>query len=132
MARSLGKLKWHDPCHALTAFLTVIVMPLTYSIGKLLFSVIILASHHDLAYGLIAGICCYIILEGTFLLLSFAGIERPSFDEEHQEVAAKQLGGSSDSDGAEPVDEADMPAEETDAGKDVDPWVVLDYDCEVD
>ena len=35
MSRSLGKLKWHDPAHAVTAFLTVMVMPLTYSIGTL-------------------------------------------------------------------------------------------------
>ena len=63
MAQSLGKVKWYDITHASTAFLTVIMMPLTYSI----------------AYGLLAGIMCYIILHGTFTLLEFVGIEKPKF-----------------------------------------------------
>ena len=48
----------------MTAFLTVILMPLTYSI----------------AYGLIAGIGCYIIMMGTFRLLELVGIQAPVFD----------------------------------------------------
>lgn len=63
MARSLAKVQWHDPAHAATAFLTVIIMPLTYSI----------------AYGLLAGIACWIFLQSVFKILSFFGIERPSF-----------------------------------------------------
>lgn len=63
MSRSLGDIKWHIPSHALTAFLTVVMMPLTYSI----------------AYGLIAGIMVYSIMEGVFLLLSFVGIDKPVF-----------------------------------------------------
>ena len=39
MCRSLVKIKWYDPSHAVTAFITIMIMPLTYSIG----------------YGLIAG-----------------------------------------------------------------------------
>jgi AGZA family xanthine/uracil permease-like MFS transporter len=63
MCRSLGSVKWWDITHAITAFLTVIVMPLTYSI----------------AYGLIAGIGAYMFMHGTFWLLSFVGIEKPVF-----------------------------------------------------
>lgn len=63
MASSLGKIKWYDVTHAATAFLTLMVMPLTYSI----------------AYGLIAGIMCYTILHGTFYLLALVGIEKPVF-----------------------------------------------------
>lgn len=50
--------------------LTVIIMPLTYSI----------------AYGLLAGIACWIFLQSLFKLLSLIGIERPSFEEEDMEV----------------------------------------------
>jgi AGZA family xanthine/uracil permease-like MFS transporter len=66
MARSLKYVKWHDITHAATAFITVIIMPLTYSI----------------AYGLIAGICVWIVLQFTFRALEFLGVERPHFDEE--------------------------------------------------
>jgi len=64
MCRSLGEIKWYDPRDSLTAFLTVILMPLTYSI----------------AYGLIAGICCYAIMSAAYCLLEFVGIERPIFE----------------------------------------------------
>ena len=66
MCSSLKDIKWHNPTHAITAFLTVIAMPLTYSI----------------AYGLIAGIGTYVVAEGVFLLLSFVGIPRPEYDDE--------------------------------------------------
>lgn len=68
MARSLRDVKWDDVTHAATAFVTVIVMPLTYSI----------------AYGLIAGISMWIILETTFWILGFAGIKRPNT---HEDIA---------------------------------------------
>lgn len=61
MARSLGQVKWDNVSHALAAFLTVMVMPLTYSI----------------AYGLIAGMGSYYVVEGAFLLLTFVGIKKP-------------------------------------------------------
>lgn len=61
MGRSLAKLQWDRVSHAVSGFLTLIIMPLTYSI----------------AYGLIAGIGAYIVMEGTFWLLSFAGVPRP-------------------------------------------------------
>ena len=66
MARSLKDVKWYDITHAATAFITVIIMPLTYSI----------------AYGLIAGICIWIILQVTFWLLGLVGIEKPEFTED--------------------------------------------------
>lgn len=63
MCRSLADVKWYDPCHAVSAFVTVMIMPLTYSIG----------------YGLIAGIATYAVLEGTFLILALVGLKRPEF-----------------------------------------------------
>jgi hypothetical protein len=45
-------------------------MPLTYSI----------------AYGLIAGIVSYAIMEGTFLLLSYVGIPKPVWEEEESNL----------------------------------------------
>lgn len=72
MARSLKDIKWDDPAHAATAFLTVIIMPLTYSI----------------AYGLLAGIACWIVLQSLFKLFAFIGIERPSFVEDENDESA--------------------------------------------
>jgi len=69
MARSLVKVDWEKPSHALSAFLTVMIMPLTYSI----------------AYGLIAGIGVFYIIEGVYFLLSFVGIKNPSAVEEEEE-----------------------------------------------
>jgi len=66
MARGLVKVQWDKPSHALPAFLTVMIMPLTYSI----------------AYGLIAGIMIFYIMEGTYFILSKFGIKNPSCDEE--------------------------------------------------
>lgn len=45
------------------------LMPLTYSI----------------AYGLIGGIMVFVLMEGTFKLLSFAGIAIPGAEEEAEE-----------------------------------------------
>ena len=45
-------------------------MPLTYSI----------------AYGLIAGICVWLICQSVFWILGFLGVERPSFDDEEDKV----------------------------------------------
>jgi adenine/guanine/hypoxanthine permease len=66
MARSLKDIKWYDVSHAATAFVTVIVMPLTYSI----------------AYGLIAGIFMWILLQSTFWILGLLGVTRPEFTED--------------------------------------------------
>ena len=100
MARSLKHIKWHDPAHAATAFLTVIIMPLTYSI----------------AYGLLAGIACWIFLQSLFKLLSLVGIERPVFvDAEAEETGVsasdkKDKEASSD-EGVDPGDEKEVDAE---------------------
>lgn len=75
MARSLKEIQWNDPAHAATAFLTVIIMPLTYSI----------------AYGLLAGIACWIFLQCLFKLLALVGIERPSFAEDEDDENAKDV-----------------------------------------
>jgi len=72
MARSLTKVKWRDPAHAATAFMTVLLMPLTYSI----------------AYGLLGGLMTWIILQLVFFPLKLVGIERPSFDDEVEAAAA--------------------------------------------
>lgn len=63
MSKSLREVQWHNPTHALSAFLTVLIMPLTYSI----------------AYGLIAGICTFFLMEGTFFILSKFGIAPPEY-----------------------------------------------------
>ena len=75
MARSLNKLNFNRVSHAVSGFLTVMVMPLTYSV----------------AYGLIAGISAYVIMESVFWVLSFAGLEIP--DDEVR--ANKQIIGKS-------------------------------------
>jgi adenine/guanine/hypoxanthine permease len=64
MSRSLMDIKWYNITHAATSFLTLTVMPLTYSI----------------AYGLIAGIGCYAIMTGTFKLLALVGIAEPVYE----------------------------------------------------
>ena len=127
MSRSLGKLKWHDPAHAVTAFLTVIVMPLTYSIGKRhkcrVDKLIGSLTCFFAAYGLIAGICCWIILQGTFFLFSLVGIERPDFgDGSEAETApatddAKKIDESSDSDPDQVMDQTEQVADETEQGQ---------------
>jgi len=74
MARSLADIKWSNPCHAFSAFVTVIIMPLTYSI----------------AYGLIAGIVSWIVMKGTFMILKLLfGIADPT--EEVVEADLKEI-----------------------------------------
>ena len=88
MARSLTKLNFNRVSHAVSGFLTVIVMPLTYSI----------------AYGLIAGIGTYIVMEGVFWILSFVGLERPVDEEE----ASKLVIGKSFRQLTEPKDKTEV------------------------
>merc|ERR1712232_1031089 len=76
MSRSLLKVKWHIHSHAISAFLTVMIMPLTYSI----------------AYGLVGGIMSYAIMEGVFFILSKVGISPPSYEEEAEEKPAEEEG----------------------------------------
>ena len=67
MCRSLTQVNWDNPAHAVTAFVTLMVMPLTYSI----------------AYGLIAGIGTWAVVKGVAFILNFAfGIPDPTLLEE--------------------------------------------------
>lgn len=75
MARSLTKVKWENPAHAITAFVTVMMMPLTYSI----------------AYGLIAGMVTWFTLKLVFFALSFVGIPDPTAEPEEEEEVAKEV-----------------------------------------
>lgn len=77
MSRSLSEIKWYNIRDATTAFLTVTVMPLTYSI----------------AYGLIAGIGCYVIMTAMFKLLALVGIAEPNFEppEDDEDVIDKLI-----------------------------------------
>ena len=74
MAKSLANLNWNKVSHAVSGFLTVMVMPLTYSI----------------AYGLLAGIFAYVVMESTFWLLSLIGIKLP-VDEDVAETGTKMV-----------------------------------------
>jgi len=53
MARSLVHVQWQNPTHAFIAFITVIVMPLTYSIS----------------YGILAGLCGWAILKVIYFIV---------------------------------------------------------------
>jgi len=79
MMKSLTKLKFDKVSHATSGFLTVMVMPLTYSI----------------AYGLIAGIGTFLIMEGTFWILSLVGIEKPTDAEPEPIALGESLAGPS-------------------------------------
>ena len=59
MAQSLTKLKFDKVSHAISGFLTMMVMPLTYSIS----------------YGLLAGIGSYVVIEGICWILSLVGLK---------------------------------------------------------
>ena len=81
MARSLVKVRWDNPAHAITAFVTVMVMPLTYSI----------------AYGLIAGIGTWLVFKAVFVPMEMIfGIPDPSViveeEEDKEEVPFKEDG----------------------------------------
>lgn len=115
MARSLKDVKWDDITHAATAFVTVIVMPLTYSIAN----------------GLIAGICMWIILQVTFFILGFVGIERPELTEDEvpsggldkTEVNEKELDSNENSSEEQQAEEApaqDIPDVPSEGDKEVD------------
>jgi len=73
MCRNLVKIQWHKIDHALTAFITIMLMPLTYSV----------------AYGLIGGMMVWVFMQGTFMLLSLVGITKPYDDEAETEEAVE-------------------------------------------
>ena len=67
-----------------------------------------IALTYSIAYGLLAGIACWIFLQSVFKLLALVGIERPVFEEESAPVdfsSKKEKEISSEED-------ADKPAEE--------------------
>ena len=96
MCRSLGEIQWWNLTHAVTAFLTIIIMPLTYSI----------------AYGLIAGISAYIIMSGTFKLLALVGIPEPVFDAPPSKTVDDSSADASDESGAKKEEAAITPDED--------------------
>lgn len=99
MTQSLTKVQWHKVHHAITAFITVILMPLTYSIG----------------YALIGGLMVWIIMQVIFKFMKLAfKVEIPSFDEDAPDIKSaedivedtteKKLEEDTPSDGAVKVD----------------------------
>ena len=92
MCRSLSKVHWENPAHAVCAFVTVIVMPLTYSI----------------AYGLIAGIGTWMIIKAVAFVLGTAfGIADPTIIEPDEPAEFEKE--------AEPEKFAEDDAKETEA-----------------
>lgn len=92
MCRSLSKVHWENPAHAMCAFVTVIVMPLTYSI----------------AYGLIAGIGTWMIIKAVAFVLGMAfGIADPTIIEPDEPAEVEKE--------AEPEKFAEDAAKETEA-----------------
>jgi len=87
MTRSLTRLQFGRVSHVLSGFLTVMLMPLTYSI----------------AYGLIAGIGSYIIMEGFFRILLLFGIDLPG-DEKDENMSVDEEKVKSEPDGVEAAD----------------------------
>lgn len=84
MTKSLVNVKWGNPAHAITAFITVIVMPLTYSV----------------AYGLIAGIMTWCVLKGVFITLNLIfGIPDPTIDDTDERIEEVHVRKSTDEDG---------------------------------
>jgi AGZA family xanthine/uracil permease-like MFS transporter len=78
MASNLAQVQWHKVDHAVTAFVTIMLMPLTYSI----------------AYGLLGGFFCWICFQTLFKSLALVGITHPHdkgiFDYEGARNSAKE------------------------------------------
>lgn len=90
MCRNLVKIQWDRIDHALTAFVVIMIMPLTYSI----------------AYGLIGGLMVWVFMQGTFALLSLVGIGKPYDDESEEETpvgTGKALKDESDEEDAKAI-----------------------------
>uniref|UniRef100_A0A2P2PI19 Xanthine/uracil permease family protein n=1 Tax=Rhizophora mucronata TaxID=61149 RepID=A0A2P2PI19_RHIMU len=89
MMRSVAEIEWNDMKEAVPAFITLILMPLTYSI----------------AYGLIGGIGTYIVLHlwewGAHLLLRFGVINKPIEREREGERERQNNGNGSSAKAAE-------------------------------
>merc|ERR550539_2296756 len=86
MFQNLTKIRWDKFDHALTAFVTVLLMPLTYSI----------------AYGIIGGVMVWVSLQIAFWILSKVfGIERSNAEAEKDENGAEASSSSETSSGEE-------------------------------
>lgn len=99
MCKSLLKVNWYDPVDGASAMLTLIVMPLTYSI----------------AYGLIAGIGTYLFCNSVFFVMEKVfKIEKPTFGppEEEEVVPVKEVGEPEPEEEVVPVKEVDEPEPE--------------------
>eukprot|EP00534_Pseudo-nitzschia_fraudulenta_P000284 CAMPEP_0201116812 /NCGR_PEP_ID=MMETSP0850-20130426/983_1 /ASSEMBLY_ACC=CAM_ASM_000622 /TAXON_ID=183588 /ORGANISM="Pseudo-nitzschia fraudulenta, Strain WWA7" /LENGTH=538 /DNA_ID=CAMNT_0047380993 /DNA_START=289 /DNA_END=1905 /DNA_ORIENTATION=- len=72
MCRSLADIQWGKIHHALSAFVTIMIMPLTYSI----------------AWGLLGGLMTYFFMKGVFVLLAMVGIAQPYSEEAASDEAA--------------------------------------------
>lgn len=70
MCRNLAMVQWNKIHHSLSVFVTIILMPLTYSI----------------AWGLIGGLSIWYTFQLVFFLLTLVGVERP-YSEEKEEGA---------------------------------------------
>lgn len=90
MCRDLGKINWGNIDEALTAFVTIMIMPLTYSI----------------AWGLVGGLLVYYVANGVFWTLTLVGIKHPNCDAEEEEVAPEEVPKEIDSE-----DSPEKPAE---------------------
>ena len=84
MCRTLPLIQWNKIDHALSAFVTIMLMPLTYSI----------------AYGLIGGFAVYLSFNVVFILLNLVGISHPTRDagEEEDEAVTEEPAKVIDSD----------------------------------
>mmetsp|Transcript_9492 Transcript_9492/g.23289 ORF Transcript_9492/g.23289 Transcript_9492/m.23289 type:complete len:539 (-) Transcript_9492:943-2559(-) len=99
MCRNLVKIQWDKIDHALTAFVVVMIMPLTYSI----------------AYGLIGGLMVWVTMQLTFKIFELVGIAHPykeESEEEDKEEEVKQEQPAKVDDTAK-VDESQPAADET-------------------
>jgi len=96
MARSLLTINWHNHAHAFSAFVTLIMMPLTYSI----------------AYGLIFGIASWWLMKLVFLPLQyFFNIPDPTAEEPINSEESKQIQATSKQEGSDNAPEQPVPVE---------------------
>jgi len=82
MCRNLALIQWNKIHHSLSVFVTIIVMPLTYSI----------------AWGLVGGLSIWYTFQLVFYLLSLVGVEYPYADEKEEAPASEEPAKELDSD----------------------------------
>ena len=108
MCRCLVDIKWWDPPHAISAFITVILMPLTYSI----------------AYGLIGGMMAWFSMQLVFFVLKKVfKIERYKAPPELREAGIHDM-----KDAVKPEDNIETMAESMHPSKDKVEEPVVDED----